>query len=137
MAVDLLFVYGTLMRGFALHGLLAEHAEYLGIGGVRARLFDLGAYPAATSDPHGAVAGELYRVTSRGAFAALDSAEGPQYHREETRARMADGREVAAFVYWYTGPLDRSVPIPSGDYRAHAPARSIYRMTSRGGHDAA
>ena len=40
---------------------------------------------------------------------------------------MADGREVTAFIYWYVGPLDRGVPIPGGDYRAHAPARSIHR----------
>ena len=29
-------------------------------------------------------------------------------------------------MYWYVGPLDRGVPIPGGDYRAHAPAKSIY-----------
>jgi len=140
MATDLLFVYGTLMRGFGLHPLLARQAAFHGEGTIAARLVDLGAYPGAVPDPHASVMsvmGEIYRIAGPDGFEALDSAEGPRYHREQTRVRMADGREVAAFVYWYRGPLDRSVPIPGGDYRAHAPARSIHRTTSRGGHDAA
>jgi len=137
MATDRLFTYGTLMRGFALHHLLEGRAEYLGQGTVTARLLDLGSYPGAARDPHGSVTGEVYQIRVPGLLTALDSAEGPQYHREETRVRMADGRDLTAFVYWYTGPLDRGVPIPGGDYRAHAPARSIHHTTSRGGHDAA
>jgi len=41
-----------------------------------------------------------------------------------------DGREMAAWIYWYIGPLDRGVPIPGGDYRAHAPGTSIYHQPS-------
>jgi gamma-glutamylcyclotransferase (GGCT)/AIG2-like uncharacterized protein YtfP len=126
---DLAFVYGTLMRGFPLHRLIEGRAEYGGNGMVAARLFDLGAYPAAVPDPRGAVAGEVYRLRESGLWRVLDSVEGPQYHRDEVRVRMADGREVAAFIYWYVGPLDRGVPIPGGDYRAHAPARSIHRRS--------
>jgi len=122
---DLLFVYGTLMRGFPLHRLLAAGAEYVGPGRVGGRLFDLGAYPAAVPDATGAVAGELYRVGDPRLWAVLDSAEGPQYHRQEVAVRAADGGAVAAFIYWYRGPL-RGAPIPGGDYRAHAPAQSIH-----------
>jgi gamma-glutamylcyclotransferase (GGCT)/AIG2-like uncharacterized protein YtfP len=132
---DLAFVYGTLMEGFRLHGLIADRAEHLGKGTVAARLLDLGSYPAAVRDAHGTVVGEVYRVRDRDLWGALDSAEGPQYHRGEVAVRMADGREVTAFMYWYVGPLDRGVPIPGGDYRAYAPARSIYGTTriNRGG----
>ncbi len=59
----------------------------------------------------------------------LDSAEGPQYHRRVVTVRSEDGRELAASIYWYIGPLDRGVPIPGGDYRAHAPATSIYHQS--------
>ena len=44
--------------------------------------------------------------------------------------RMKDGRSVEANMYWYRGPLDRGRPIPGGDYRAHAPARSIHRSAT-------
>ena len=126
---DLAFVYGTLMHGFRLHRLLEGRVERVGDGTVAARLLDLGSYPAAVPDPSGTVIGEVYRLRDRDLWRVLDSAEGPQYHREEVAVRMADGREVTAFIYWYVGPLDRGVPIPGGDYRAHAPARSIHRSS--------
>ena len=132
------FVYGTLRRGFPLHRLLDARAEYVGVGRVAARLFDLGAYPAAVPDRDGVVVGEVYRVADVEVWRGLDSAEGPQYHREEVTVHMADGPEVMAFIYWYVGPLDRGVPIPGGDYGTHAPARSIQRRRPhRGGDDAA
>jgi gamma-glutamylcyclotransferase (GGCT)/AIG2-like uncharacterized protein YtfP len=128
-AGDLIFVYGTLMSGFGLHRLIADRSERVGNGTVTARLLDLGSYPAAVRDTHGAVVGEVYRLRDRDLWRVLDSAEGPQYDRQEVAVRMADGREVTAFTYWYVGPLDRGVPIPGGDYRAHAPARSIHRSS--------
>lgn len=127
MPTDLLFAYGTLMRGFALHRMLEGRAEYVDTGRVQARLIDLGAYPAAVRDAHGTALGEVYRVTEPGLWTALDSAEGPQYHRGEVTVRIAGGGDVAAFIYWYVGPVGRGVPIPGGDYRAHPPARSIHR----------
>jgi gamma-glutamylcyclotransferase (GGCT)/AIG2-like uncharacterized protein YtfP len=129
MITELLFAYGTLMRGFALHRLLEGRAEYLGGGTITARLLDVGLYPAAARDRQGSVTGELYRVLDPALWRVLDSAEGSQYHREEAGVQMADGREVTAFVYWYTGPLDRGTAIPGGDYRTHGPARSIHRHT--------
>ena len=42
MTGDLLFTYGTLMRGFRLHRLLDGRAVYLGRGHVAGRIVDLG-----------------------------------------------------------------------------------------------
>jgi len=123
---DLLFVYGTLMRGFPLHALLEGRAEHLGDGRVTGLLVDLGSYPAAVRDAHATIHGEVYRLRDVALWRALDSAEGSQYHREEVGVQMAPGRQVTACIYWYVGPLGRGVPIPGGDYRAHSPARSIH-----------
>jgi len=128
-SAELLFAYGTLMRGFCRHRLLTGRAEFLSRGQVPARIIDLGSYPGAVRDPAATVHGEVYRVASPTLWAVLDSAEGPQYHRREVTVRSEDGRELAAFIYWYIGPLDRGVPIPGGDYRAHAPATSIYHQS--------
>jgi gamma-glutamylcyclotransferase (GGCT)/AIG2-like uncharacterized protein YtfP len=127
---DLLFTYGTLMRGFRLHRLLEGRADYLGGGQVAGRIVDLGSYPGARPDPGGRLHGEIYRVADPTLWGTLDSAEGPQYHRREVAVRSGDARELAACIYWYVGPLDRGVPIPGGDYRAHAPATSIYHQPS-------
>ncbi len=129
-AVAGLFTYGTLMRGFRLHRLLAGRAQFLGRGRVKGRIIDLGSYPGALPDPGGTLHGEIYRVVDPALWAALDSAEGAQYHRREVIVRSEDGRDLATGIYWYIGPLDRGVPIPGGDYRAHAPARSIYHQPS-------
>jgi gamma-glutamylcyclotransferase (GGCT)/AIG2-like uncharacterized protein YtfP len=114
------------MRGFRLHALLDGVAELVGTGRVRGRLVDLGRYPGAIPSDTGDVHGEVYRLTRPDAWRALDSAEGPQYHRAQVAVELAGGHEVEAFIYWYRGPLDRGLPIPGGDYRAHAPAQSIH-----------
>jgi gamma-glutamylcyclotransferase (GGCT)/AIG2-like uncharacterized protein YtfP len=121
-----LFVYGTLMRGFALHAMLERCADFVGVGEAAGLLFDLGRYPAALRGGGGLIHGEVYGLRDPGSWLALDSAEGSQYHRGETGVRMAGGRQVTAYIYWYVGPLSRAVPIPGGDYRAHAPAKSIH-----------
>ena len=126
MAGDLLFVYGTLMRGFPLHRLLDGQAEYLGNGLVQGLLFDLGSYPAALRGEGGPIRGEVYRLPVSGLWVTLDSAEGSQYHRGEVGVRMTSGGQVPASIYWYVGPLAGAVPIPGGDYRAHPPAKSIH-----------
>jgi len=113
------------MRGFPLHRLLERGARFLGTGHVAGYLWDLGAYPGAVSGARGEIAGEVYAIGAPALWTALDSAEGPQYHREQVGVRMDDGAERVAYMYWYRGPL-RGTPIPGGDYRAHAPARSIY-----------
>ena len=125
-AEPLLFVYGTLMRGFPLHALLEGRADSVGEGEVAGLLFDLGRYPAALQDGGGQICGEVYRLKDPGLLRGLDSAEGSQYHRGEVVVRLTGGRQVTAYIYWYVRTLRWAVPIPGGDYRAHAPAQSIY-----------
>ena len=125
-AEPLLFTYGTLMRGFRLHTLLEGRADFVGEGEVSGLLFDLGRYPAALPDGGGVIRGEVYRLKDSGLWLALDSAEGSQYHRGEVGVRLAGGRQVTACIYWYVKAVGQAVPVPGGDYRAHAPAKSIY-----------
>jgi len=119
------------MAGFPLHCLLAPVVAPIGPGRIPGQLIDLGAYPGAVRAPLGRVRGEVYRVERPDAWATLDYAEGPQYHRDRVLVELDAGGTVSAFVYWYRGPLDRGVPIPAGDYRAHAPARSIHYTSPR------
>ena len=134
-APDFLFVYGTLMRGFPLHHLLNDQCEFVGTGTVDGRLLDLGHYPGAIPEEPGTVHGEVYRVLAPGLLASLDREEGylpdaparSLYLRRPTRVRLADGRAVTAWIYWYCGPRDRAVPLPGGDYRHHLTARALHR----------
>jgi len=125
---DLLFVYGSLRRGFELHGILAGlGARHVGKASLPGRLFDLGDYPGA--EPSTGVAnrvhGEVYRLANpERALQVLDRAEGLRpgrpaeswYRREIAQITLEDGASAQAWVYWlgrWSGPKRL---IASGDY---------------------
>src|SRR5215203_4054375 len=66
MTSDLLFVYGTLMRGFdhPMARLLAANADFVGEARCRGRLYLIKHYPGLvpSDDPADSVFGELYRL---------------------------------------------------------------------------
>ncbi|MCA9082400.1 MAG: gamma-glutamylcyclotransferase [Planctomycetaceae bacterium] len=100
---ELLFVYGSLKRGFNLHHLLAG-AEFVqdALTLPRYRLFDCGEYPALVPSPdHGySIAGEVYRVTLE-QLRILDEAEGVEeglYTRSQVQLL---GRLSERYVHGY------------------------------------
>ena len=77
MTPPIVFVYGSLKRGYALHHLLRT-AQFLGTACTQPlyRLFDLGSYPGLVEWPEGlSIHGELYAVTAEN-LQRLDQAEG-------------------------------------------------------------
>ena len=123
-ASDLLFAYGTLMRGLPLHYLIEGRAAFVAAGSIGGRLVDLGGYPGALPDGAGTIHGEVYRLHSVDLLAALDSAEGPEFPRRLSPVRLEDGRQVRAWTYWFNGSVNGAVPIPDGDYRRHVKEES-------------
>jgi len=131
---DLVFFYGTLMRGFERPGraLIDPKLRPVGRGWIRAALFDLGIYPAAVPASEDRVFGEVYEMTDQAAvLAALDGIEGYRpsepdaslYTRVETPVTLDDGQVRTAWAYFYNAPLGRAQRIPSGDYREHLKVR--------------
>jgi gamma-glutamylcyclotransferase (GGCT)/AIG2-like uncharacterized protein YtfP len=120
--VTLLFAYGTLMRGYALHGVLAGGATYLGPGQVAGTLLDLGAYPGLI-EGRGMVAGEVYRIDAPELLPAVDREEGYNFRRRRRRIALTGDRQAWAWVYHYRGPRGRAPVIAHGDYRRAHPAR--------------
>ena len=110
---DLLFVYGTLRRGFPLHHHLRRlGAEFVAAGKVQAELFDLGEFPGArkSSKPGKAVEGELYRLQRvENSLRVLDYVEGfsprnPEkslFQRATTEVTLPNGEQRVAWIYWY------------------------------------
>ena len=66
MTSDLLFVYGTLMRGYShpMARLLSANADFLGEASCRGKLYKVKHYPGLvlSDDSSEAVFGELYRL---------------------------------------------------------------------------
>jgi len=127
---DRIFVYGTLMAGFdrRRRAGIDTRMQFAGRGWIQAALYDLGLFPAAIPAPEGRVAGELYEVTDDpSVLAKLDEIEGFRpsepdtslYLRAQVTVALEDGRQEAAWVYFYNAPLGQGQLIESGDYLAH------------------
>lgn len=127
--MDLIFFYGTLMRGFDRHGRtkVDELLRPVGRGSIAAALFDLGLYPGAIPAADSRVRGEVHELLDPDTvLAALDELEGTTtepatslYTREQAPVALDDGSIVRAWVYFYNGPIGRAPRIESGDYLAH------------------
>jgi gamma-glutamylcyclotransferase (GGCT)/AIG2-like uncharacterized protein YtfP len=128
---DLVFVYGSLKRGFYNHGLL-ERAEFFGAALTEAcyRLIDLGPHPAMIEtnvDPL-VVFGELYRIDAQ-TLARLDKLEeeGVAYRRVVAPIMMLDGPgcdqsivRYQAWTYLWLGVVDSQRILPDGLWRETA-----------------
>lgn len=123
-----LFVYGTLRKGYSLHGLLRRiGARYVGKGSIQGSLYDLGEFPGAitSSSVRKRIEGELYELPHPEAqLRELDRIEefdsqGPEsslFVRRLTTVRLANGRRMRAWVYFLPRRPANARLVPGGDY---------------------
>ncbi|MDE2063496.1 MAG: gamma-glutamylcyclotransferase [Bradyrhizobium sp.] len=129
MTADLLFVYGTLMRGYShpMARLLSANADFLGQASCRGRLYMVKHYPGLVlSDAAGdIVCGELYRLRAVDdllrEFDMYEACgegfpEPTQYVRQMLPVTLADGVTREAWAYIYNWPVAGLPPIESGRF---------------------
>jgi gamma-glutamylcyclotransferase (GGCT)/AIG2-like uncharacterized protein YtfP len=129
MTCDLLFVYGTLMRGFdhPMARLLAANADFLGEASCRGRLYLVKPYPGLvrSDDAADRVHGELFRLREVDAllreFDMYEACgegfpEPTEYVRETLAVRLADGSVRDAWTYFYNWSVDALPQIASGRF---------------------
>jgi len=122
---QLVFVYGSLMRGLYLHHLM-EAGTFVGEGTARGMLVSLGRYPGMV-EGSGVVRGELYRFDDLpGALDVLDDIEeydpadpaASPYVRVERPVTTSDGTQLDAWLYVYRGSVAGAPRIDGGDWRS-------------------
>jgi gamma-glutamylcyclotransferase (GGCT)/AIG2-like uncharacterized protein YtfP len=125
---DLLFVYGTLMRGFdhPMAKLLSRSAEFIGGARCRGRLYLVKHYPGLvlSDDASDVVFGELVRLHApEASLATFDDYEGcgsgvasPQYLRQVLPVTLDDGTVSEAWTYVYNRPVAKLKRIASGRF---------------------
>ena len=97
---NLVFVYGTLKKGFGNHRLL-EKAHFLGEAYLRrTKMVDLGAYPAVITGGKKDVMGEIYQVDDE-TLARLDRLEGhPSFYERRQVKVFSVFQNVDTFIAW-------------------------------------
>ena len=97
---NLVFVYGTLKRGFANHRLL-EKAHFLGEAYLpRTKMINLGAYPAVIAGGTKEVMGEMYQVDDE-TLIRLDRLEGhPSFYERRQVKVFSIMPAVDTFIAW-------------------------------------
>ena len=128
MTSDLLFVYGTLMRGYdhPMAKLLSRNADFIGEAQCRGRLYLVKHYPGLmlSDDPTEIVFGEVYRLHQPAELlrefdmyeACGEGFEEPtQYIRQMLPVRLADC-VADAWTYVYNWPVAHLPLIASGRF---------------------
>ncbi|MGJ5207350.1 gamma-glutamylcyclotransferase family protein [Bradyrhizobium sp. HKCCYLR20261] len=128
---DLLFVYGTLMRGFdhPMARLLSANADFVAEASCRGRLYRIQHYPGLvlSEDAADIVHGELFRLHQPAPMlrefdmyeACGEGFEQPtEYLRQHLGVTLADGSVREAWTYVYNWPVDEAARIASGRFLA-------------------
>src|SRR5215212_10117745 len=107
-----LFVYGSLRMGEEneMARLLHGHANYLGEGTIRARLYAIDWYSGAVAsdDPADLVHGDVFELDAAAAdevIAALDAYEGDGFERREAAAAMAGETSLRVQAYLFAASV--------------------------------
>ena len=129
MTSDLLFVYGTLMRGYEhpMARLLSANADFLGEASCCGRLYMVKHYPGLllSDDAADIVFGELYRLRAvEDMLREFDMYEAcgegfpepTQYVRQMLILTLADGSTREAWTYIYNWPVAGLARIESGRF---------------------
>lgn len=106
---NLIFVYGTLMRGKSNHDSFLGDSCFLGNGKIDGyEMYDLGSFPGIIKG-EGKVSGEVYAVTDA-ELKAIDrlEGEGSLYRKVRTEVRMEDGDLLAADAYVYLHSVENA-----------------------------
>jgi gamma-glutamylcyclotransferase (GGCT)/AIG2-like uncharacterized protein YtfP len=125
-----LFVYGTLRTGFnhPVNREIMNDVEWMGESAIRGKLYDIGKYPGAlraTDSKQVFIKGEVLRIKyPKKVLRILDQYEGfdpelpgkSEYYRDQELVRLADGKEIKAWVYWYNFPVEGKRRIRHRDY---------------------
>jgi gamma-glutamylcyclotransferase (GGCT)/AIG2-like uncharacterized protein YtfP len=139
---DKLFVYGSLQRGYALHGHLRQiGARLLGIATLQAQWQPQSRYPGAWPSPcpFDRIEGELYLLNHPLAdLELLDSVEEIDHARPERSlyvrrlswVQVPTGRRFLAWVY-FLPPQPSRRRLITGNYNSAGPLQAAAKKSTR------
>lgn len=133
-----LFVYGTLMSGIKTKITTELHrkSQFLGVGKISGKLFDLGHYPGLTYDPKSSstVIGHILKLNDPNeTLRFLDEYEnvGERFGQVNEYKRVIcpinfEGEEIQCWTYLYQLPTKKLLEIKSGNYLEYLHENQAY-----------
>lgn len=116
--LDHVFVYGTLLEGECREQSMKEISTSVERTKIRAKMFDVGSFPAIVSGVE-EIVGELHTIKKSESLNSLDRIEGfigyddsSLYHR---KIIFIDGK--ACWTYFWNGSIENLTQIKSGDWK--------------------
>jgi gamma-glutamylcyclotransferase (GGCT)/AIG2-like uncharacterized protein YtfP len=92
------FVYGTLKKGGAHHGLLKD-SMYIGTAKIKGTMYSLGPYPAVILAGTTDILGELYEIDAH-TLDVLDQLEGYPNYYDRQEIHTSEGDAHVYFQQW-------------------------------------
>jgi gamma-glutamylcyclotransferase (GGCT)/AIG2-like uncharacterized protein YtfP len=139
LALDAIFVYGTLLRGEKRFAALQDRAEFecILLATTQGRMLDFDLYPAVLPDSNHEIIGEFMRFRNVSeVLESLDHIEGfngyaaeseSLYHRALTTVDAGDGYLRQAWIYMLTDSGKGRPKVPSGNWRQHLGRYGTFR----------
>jgi len=124
---DLIFVYGTLKRGFAQHKLLLGKTQFIANGWVKGKLYKISYYPGAKLSKSGKIYGEIYKIKKPYLYRLLKELDEYEeigykftkpfeYKRVVAKAHTKN-TTYNVWFYEYQGKVDKKNLIKSGIFK--------------------
>ena len=113
---NLIFVYGTLKKGYGNHancGLDQPPCVFVGKDKILGRIYSLGPFPGLKPNFDSKVYGEIYEVDDR-TLQRLDRLEGHPRMYERKEVETENGKKV--WAYFYNGDVSNRHFIRSGEW---------------------
>jgi gamma-glutamylcyclotransferase (GGCT)/AIG2-like uncharacterized protein YtfP len=118
--IDSMFVYGTLRKQECREKIMNEISHYWKNITVRAKMYDIGAFPAIVLDD-GIVHGEIHKIKKEtSSFDILDLVEGfTEYGKSSLYHRiLINSSQGVCWTYVWNGTTENYKEIQSGNWRA-------------------
>ena len=119
---DLIFVYGTLMKGMSRHNIINEQCKFVCKGSVKGDLYDMEDYPGLVQG-EGLVHGEVYRMNNPSqVIQYLDIIEGidrePPLFKRVIQQVETDNGLIWAYTYHYGNSVKSLDKIEDGVWQS-------------------
>ncbi len=127
---NLVFVYGTLMKGFGNNQIIQRHSGLkIADGTIYGTMYNLGYFPGVKLGGAGLVHGEIWKVNAS-CMQSLDALEGEGHLYKRKKVSVTDSEATIEDVWVYEIMSRQRLQqlVPSGNWRDRDESEECFRL---------